>query len=872
MSVLSPLPIDGHLPEIIDALKTSRSLVIVAPPGAGKTTRVPVAMMRGNVIAGEHKNIIMLQPRRVAARASAARIAAENGWELGREVGYHVRFDRKIGRDTRLRVLTEGILNRQLLDDPYLEGIGAVILDEFHERSLHTDMAIALLREVQETVRDDLKIIVMSATLQAEPVARFLGGCPIVRTAGRAFPIDVRYSPVVRGYEEDGIVEAVSRFFEGETTTLAQRDILVFLPGTEEIRRVMRRLELLMQRENLLVVPLHGSLTGDEQDLAIRPDSHGRRKIILATNIAETSLTIEGVGIVIDTGLARVAGYDTERGLDKLEVQRISQASATQRSGRAGRTGPGTAIRLWSEKEWERMEPFETAEIRRVDLCATVLELHAWGKSDPRAFGWYEAPDESILSAAEALLAMLGAVDESGHITAIGRQLAGLPVHPRLGRLLVAAMHIGMLREGATLAALMSEKDILRWEKNESRDSLAAGAGRVMGLSDLLLRLEIIESRGHDSRVDSSALRQVLRVRDELFRVGERITQSAISSANVVNATSNKTPLLALEEPEGELRKLILYAYPDRVCRRRGAADRGVMVGGGGVKLSPDSIVRQGEFFVAVDARQDQRSSAREAFVRVASAIDVAWLEQLFPSQIRREKSVIYDEDRQRVVGLAQVWYRDLLLREDKDAPVDAEQAAEALGAILRQRAADIFRGDESSAAMLARVALLRDKMPEKHWPVWNDEELGEILVTSATDLRSLDAVKALPLASILKSSLVYPLDRLLEQEAPAEMEVPSGSRIQLRYAASGEVVRAARLQELFGWLDTPRIAGGRVPIKLELLGPNYRPVQVTSDLKSFWSNAYFQVRKDLKARYPKHSWPEDPLTAKAEAKGRKRR
>lgn len=872
MSVLSPLPIDGHLPEIIDALKKSRSLVIVAPPGAGKTTRVPVAMMRGNVIAGEHKNIIMLQPRRVAARASAARIAAENGWELGREVGYHVRFDRKIGRDTRLRVLTEGILNRQLLDDPYLEGIGSIILDEFHERSLHTDMAIALLREVQETVRDDLKIIVMSATLQAEPVAKFLGGCPIVRTVGRAFPIDIRYAPVLRGYEEEGVAEAVGRLLEEKTAAAGGRDVLVFLPGAEEIRRVMRRLESLAQRENLLVVPLHGSLTGDEQDLAIRPDRQGRRKIILATNIAETSLTIGGVGVVIDTGLARVAGYDAERGLDKLEVQRISQASATQRSGRAGRTGPGVAIRLWSEKEWERMEAFETPEIRRVDLCATVLELHAWGKSNPRAFGWYEAPDEEILSAAEALLAMLGAVDQSGQITAIGRQLAALPVHPRLGRLLARAIEIGMLREGATLAALMSEKDILRWEKNESRDSLAAGAGRVMGSSDLLLRLEMIESRGHDPRVDSASLRQVLRVRDELIRVGERIAKSAMSYANVVNATSNKNSPRAVEEPEAELRKLALYAYPDRVCRRRGSADRGVMVGGGGVKLSPESIVRQGEFFVAVDARQDQRSAAREAFVRIASAIDVAWLEQLFPSQIRREKMVVYDEGRKRVVGLAQVWYRDLLLREEKDAPVDAEQAAAALGAILKQRAGDIFRGDESAAVMIARVALLREKMPEKSWPTWNDEELGEILVNSAGGLKSLDAVRALPLASILKSSLVYPLDRLLEQEAPAEMEVPSGSLIQLRYASNGEVVLAARLQELFGWIDTPRIAGGRVPIKLELLGPNYRPVQVTSDLKSFWANAYFQVRKDLKARYPKHSWPEDPLTAKAEAKGRKRR
>lgn len=860
-----PLPIDRSLPEIVDALRRSRSLVIVAPPGAGKTTRVPVAMLRERVVEGEHRNIVMLQPRRVAARAAAARIAAENVWELGREVGYHVRFDRKIGRDTRLRVLTEGILNRQLLEDPFLDGVGAVVLDEFHERSLHTDVAIALLREVQETVRPDLKIVVMSATLEAEPVAAFLGGCPIVRTEGRAYPIDVRYAAVVRGDEEIGVVDEIRKLIEGQTKMSAPadkgKDVLVFLPGAKEIRRVLRGLESLADRHDLVLAPLHGSLTGDEQDRAIRPDPAGRRKIICATNIAETSLTIDGVGVVIDTGLVRVAGYDAERGLDKLEVMRISKASATQRAGRAGRTGPGVAIRLWSEKEWERMEAFETPEIRRVDLCATVLELHAWGKSDPRGFGWFERPDEEILWAAEGLLSMLGAVDEGGRITEIGRRLARLPVHPRLGRLLLAAADRGLSREGATLAALISERDILRWERNESRDSLAAGAGRVMGSSDLLLRMELIESRAHDSRIDSGALRQVLRVRDELERVMEWDGKGQTANGKRDGGAPE----------EGDLLKLVLWAYPDRVCRRRGGPDRGVMVGGGGVRLSPESVVRQGDFFVAVDARRDERSAAREAFVRVASAIDVAWLEHMFPAQIRREREVIYDEARQRVVGAARVWYRDLLLREDKDAPVDPAQASAALREVLRRQAGDIFRANEEAAAVLMRVALLRDKMPEKAWPKWDDAELGEILADAATGRRSLAEVKTLPLGSILKSALAYPLDRLLEQEAPEALEVPSGSTIRLRYSAD-EVALAARLQELFGWLDTPRIAGGRVAVKVELLGPNYRPVQVTSDLRSFWANAYFQVRKDLKARYPKHAWPEDPLTARAEARGGRRR
>jgi ATP-dependent helicase HrpB len=858
------------LPEIVAALRGSRSLVVVAPPGAGKTTRVPVAMLRDGLVEGEHRNIVMLQPRRVAARAAAARIAQENGWDLGREVGYHVRFDRKIGRETRLRVLTEGILNRQLLDDPFLEGVGAVVLDEFHERSLNTELAIALLREVQETVREDLKIVVMSATLEAEPVARFLGDCPIVRTQGRTFPVEIQYVAALRGDEEGAVAEEVRKVIQGQTRMSAPpkdpaaeaaspgKDVLVFLPGAEEIRRVMRGLEPLAEREGVEVVPLHGSLTGEEQDRAIRPDPHGRRKVICATNIAETSLTIEGVGVVVDGGLARVAGYDAERGLDKLEVRRISRASATQRAGRAGRTGPGVAVRLWSEKEWERMAAFEAPEVRRVDLCATVLELHAWGKSDPRAFGWYEPPDEATLTAAEGLLSMLGAIDPSGTITDVGRALAQMPVHPRLGRLLLAAAERGLVREGATLAALMSERDVLRFERFD-RHSIAGGAGQASGASDLLLRLELIESRAHDPRIDSQALRQVLRVRDELVRVAERLGGRARASG-------------APEDREEALLKLVLWAYPDRVCRRRGGDDRGVMVGGGGVRLAAESVVKRAEFFVAVDARQDERSAAREAFVRVASAVDVAWLEEMFPGQIRRERAVTFDEARQRVVAQGRVHYRDLLLREDKDAPVDPAQAAEAFAEVLRARGGELFRADEAAAGVLDRVALLRERMPERPWPAWDDAELGEVLAAGAGGARSLAAVRALPLAAILKAALPYPLDRLLDQEAPEALEVPSGSRIRLRYGgAGGEVVLAVRLQELFGWLDTPRVAGGRVPVKLELLAPNYRPVQVTSDLRSFWAGAYFQVRKDLKARYPKHAWPEDPLTAKAEAKGGRR-
>jgi ATP-dependent helicase HrpB len=447
------LPIDEHLPRIVEDLRKYRALVLVAEPGAGKTTRVPPAILAANLLSSEHPNLVMLQPRRVAARAAAMRIAEEHNWSLGNEVGYHVRFDRKIGPRTRMRVVTEGILSRQLLDDPFIEDIGCVVLDEFHERSLHTDVAIALLREVRQSVRDDLMLVVMSATLEAEPVAKFLGDCPIVRVPGRTFPVEIRHEAAGTGRIAETVADAIARHVQ---MTPGGGDVLVFLPGAEEIRRVGDQIALLAERENLQVFPLYGSLDAREQMAALAPSA--RRKIILATNIAETSLTIDGVTSVIDSGYARIAGYDAQRGLDRLDLKRISKASATQRAGRAGRTGPGVCLRLWSAKEDAELEPFELPEIQRVDLCSTVLSLHAWGQNDPRKFGWFEPPDEAMLAAAERLLGMLGALSGDGKkITELGKRIQTLPVHPRLACLLLFAAEEGLAEEGAALAALLAE-------------------------------------------------------------------------------------------------------------------------------------------------------------------------------------------------------------------------------------------------------------------------------------------------------------------------------------------------------------------------------------------------------------------------------
>ncbi|HWE96611.1 MAG TPA: ATP-dependent helicase C-terminal domain-containing protein [Tepidisphaeraceae bacterium] len=907
---MTPLPIDSHLPEIVAKVRAARSLVLVAPPGAGKTTRVPPAILRAGLLSAGHPNLVMLQPRRVAARASAQRIADENGWVLGREVGYHIRFERRIGPETRLRVLTEGILTRQLLEDPFLEGTGAVLLDEFHERSLHTDMSIAMLREIRQTVRDDLILIVMSATLEAEPVAKFLGDCPIVRTEGRTYPIQLTYAhaaPAGRSQDiPDRVADALSDLLTGIDSTSPDNtairsspppasfspplpasprlrvpasasppandpgDILIFLPGVEEIRRTAQRLESLAQRQDLLLVPLHGSLTGDEQFAALRPAS--RRKVILSTNIAETSLTIEGVRTVIDSGLARVAGYDPQRGLDRLELVRISKASATQRAGRAGRTAPGRCVRLWSQQEDRAMPDFETPEIQRVDLCGTVLALHAWGKTNPRAFGWYDPPPEQTLAAAERLLAMLGALtsEADGRITPIGTRLLSLPAHPRLGRLLLAAAEQGLLPEGAAVAALLSEKDIVR---PSDYDPSAMFRPAVQASSDVLIRLDLLARAEQDRfgpgarslRIDVGAAWQVARARDELERLGSRLLPPGARAP--ARRSANEPP------DEDALLKLPLLAYPDRVARRRGAdPDAAVMVGGGGVRLARESAVKQAEFFLALDARQDERRITREALVRVASAIDVRWLEELFPESIRRERSVVFDPQRQRVVGIHSIFYRDLLLREDRNAPVDPEQAQYVLAAALRPRAGEIFAADEPAANWLARLALLRQAMPEHPWPDPSPEALGELLASALHGKKGLDDLKGVPLLQLLQGTLHYPLDRLLEENAPQEIEVPSGSRIRVQYAPGQPPILAVRLQELFGWTDTPRVANGRVPVLLHLLGPNFRPVQITGDLRSFWTTTYFQVRKDLRIRYPKHSWPEDPLTAKPEAKGTRRR
>jgi ATP-dependent helicase HrpB len=850
---MTRLPIDPALPEIVDRVRERRCLVLVAPPGAGKTTRVPVALVEAGLL-GPGQALVMLQPRRVAARAAAARIAEENGWTLGGRVGYQIRFEKRVSPETRIKVVTEGILNRQLVDDPFLESVGAVLLDEFHERSLHSDLALALLREVRESVRDDLIVVVMSATMDAEPVAKFLGDAPIVRVEGRSFPVEIHY----RGTETGNWGVALARAIE-EAVAIdpTPGDILGFLPGVGEIQRAARELAPWASRAGVVVLPLHGSLSSEEQDAALRPNA--RRKVVLATNIAETSLTIDGVTTVVDSGVARYASYDPEKGLDRLTLGAISRASADQRAGRAGRTAPGRCIRLWTEREHRGFAASDVPEIRRVDLASTVLALHAWGHADPERFGWFEAPEAGALEAADRLLVDLGALDgPGGTITSLGRRLLDLPVHPRLARLLIEASERGFLQEGAALAALLSEKDFL----NRSFDRNARP--EVHASSDVLIRLDRLDEAERvnfspalrDRGIDPNDARQVSRVRLNLLRIGRRLP-----GAN------------PREPGEDELLQLILLAYPDRVVRRRGGdGSTGVMVGGRGVRLDQASVVRESEFFLGLDPWEDRRGGTLEARVKIASAIKVEWLEEFFPEALRRERSVQFDEGRGRVVGVSTLSYRDLMLREDRNAPVDPKLAGEALALALAPRGRDFFEKDEATNLWLARFDLAARVLPEFDWPTFDPAAWSELIALACLGKKSAEEVSGGALLAILKGRLSYAQNQRLDNQVPEALAVPSGNRIKLTYLAGSPPVLAVRLQELFGWPETPRIAAGRVPVLLHLLGPNYRPVQITDDLASFWANAYFQVRKDLRARYPKHSWPDDPLKAPAESRGGRRR
>lgn len=837
------LPVDPFVPVLVGHLRERGAAVLVAPPGAGKTTRVPPALLAAGLL--ERGALWVLQPRRVAARAAARRIAEELGEPVGERAGYQVRDEGARSARTRILVVTEGILTRRLLEDPSLPGIAAVLLDEFHERSRHADLALAMLREVRATLREDLLLVVASATLDPEPVARFLsdagGPAPVVTVPGRPYPVEVRHAPHGDARPLEARVAAAVRVALAEGPP---GDVLVFLPGAAEIRRARDAVDSI--ETGLDVRVLHGDLPGAAQDAALAPARDGRRRVLLATNVAETSLTIEGVTAVVDSGLARTLRYDARSGLDRLVLGRIPRASAEQRAGRAGRTGPGLAIRLFSAHEERGLRPFEEPELARTDLAAPLLDVLLWTARDPSLFGWFEAPPASSVTRALRLLRRLGAVEPgSFRPTALGARMAALPVAPRLAALVLAGASRGFAREAATLAALVEERDVLA-----GRRAFGAETEEIDHSSDLLLRLELLDegvrrglSRGHlvGLGLDPGAALAVLRLRDLLRR---RLPA---------------TPAAA-RPAEDDLLRLVLAAYPDRVARRRRpGGPEAILAGGTPLVFDPRCPVRSAELVAVVETSAAPSGPDR---IRLASAVSRACLEELPGEPVRSETVRSWDAASGRVVALRHVVYDGLVLEEREiPAPLDDETASFLLEAARRDLAAALDLGD-GVRRLRARVAFLRRAMPEVDLPPLDDEALAALLPDLVPGCRRLAELRALPLEPLLRARLGPRALRLLDEHAPAALPVPTGRDLPLRYEGAGAPVLAVKLQELFGLAETPRVAAGRVPVLLHLLSPAGRPVQVTTDLASFWSTTYPAVRRELRGRYPKHPWPEDPWSA----------
>ncbi len=842
---LAPLPIDALLPELAATLGRANCLVLRAPPGAGKTTRVAPALLDSGLIG--KKSLVLLQPRRLAARAAAERIASERGTRLGEETGYQVRFERRAGPRTRILVMTDGMLLRRLQDDPFLEDVGCVVFDEFHERSLNLDLALAIVRRTQLELRPELKIVVMSATLAAGPVARFLGDCPSLESEGRLFPVDIRYQRHAPGEP----LEALAAEAVAEAAAQTAGHVLVFLPGQREIWRAQRQLETLDAASGVVIMPLHGELPLSEQQAVLQPSA--QRKVVLATNVAETSITIDGVTAVVDSGLARQQQFDPALGLNRLELCRISRAAAEQRAGRAGRTGPGICLRLWTEREQQGMADFETPEVFRVDLSGPVLELLHWGEADPGRFAWFESPPAESLRRAEILLRRLGAIGLAG-LTPLGRQMVRLPVHPRIARLLLAGHAAGYSSEAALAAAMLSERDPLRHDQRRQQPLEHWSA------SDVLDRMAIIEEfqRGGDrspagAQINRNAARFILRARDQLLRL-----------------LDHEPPDEQSEQPtsaDEAVRRALLTAYPDRLARRRAAGSRRAgMVGGRGVCLAPESAVVESELFVCVDLQEIGRS---EALVRQASAVERDWLPA---EQLQVSTELEFDSERQRVLAIRRTRFEDLVIDESPTGiPPGADAAAILAGeAAARLEPSQWFDADAQS--FLARVELLRRHLPELDWPSWAAEDPNSLLPELCQGCVSFEDLRRKPVLPLLQGRLTARQLAMLEREAPPRLRVPSGSQIAIDYSIGKPPAMAVRIQELYGLAETPRVAGGRVRLVLHLLAPNMRPQQVTDDLASFWANTYEQVRKDLKRRYPKHAWPDDPAHAQAEcAPGRRR-
>lgn len=822
------MPVESAIGSLRQALDSAGGAVLVAEPGAGKTTVVPWRLKDESWLDG--RKIIMLEPRRVAARMAAARIAWHLGEEVGATVGYRVRSDTRVSRSTRIEVVTEGVLTRIIQNDPALEQYGLVILDEFHERSLHADLGLALTLQTRAILRPDLRILIMSATLDAQAVARILGDVPIINAAGRVHPVETRYRPLRPGQRTEAAVAAAVR----EALQAEGGDLLVFLPGVGEIRRV----ELLLAEGAPLgasVLPLHGSMPPAAQDAALR--SGPERRVILATAVAETSLTVPGVRVVIDSGWMRVPRFSPRTGMSRLETVRVTLASAAQRRGRAGRTEAGVCYRLWAAGEEPGFLPHRTPEILASDLAPLALELAAAGIADPTELAWLDPPPPPALAQARDLLVLLGAVDAGGRITSLGRSMAALPMHPRLARMAVQAKAVGQGPLAAVLAALLSDRDIATRPAPDRPADV-----------DLRLRIEALAGRrvpGFD--VDRGGLHRVkAEVREWQDRLG---APGSVGDAEEVGT-------------------LLSWAYPDRIAARRsGQFGRFLLRNGRGGSVPLDQGLSRADYLVVAEVDD----TGAESRIQLAAPLGVDVISALVDEHGERLTDTVWNAERRAVVVWERVRLGAIIVEERPLHRPAADLVRPAVLAEVRARGLDLLQWDEGSVRVRQRLAFLHQVDPDR-WPAVTDADLLEHLEGWLGPAVGSGNLAEVAPGSLLLQWLPYQLRGSFDDLAPDRIEVPTGSRLQIDYSDPAAPVLPVRLQEMFGVTTTPRVAGGRVPLTIHLLSPAGRPVQVTRDLAGFWRTSYFDVRKDMKGRYPKHEWPEDPLQATPTRRAKPRR
>lgn len=822
-----PLPIDPVLPQVLQKLRDCPAVVLQAPPGAGKTTRVPLALLADPTVASGR--IVMLEPRRLAAAQAAMRMATVLGEDVGGRIGYTIRFERRVSPLTRVEVVTEGVLTRRVQHAPDLEGVSVVIFDEFHERSLQGDLALALCLEVQRELRPDLKLLVMSATLDCEPIAALLGGAPVITAAGQAFPVTIHYRDEPdSGRLPQRMAAAVHRALKE-----VAGDVLAFLPGVGEIRACQELLQESLPQNGVAVCPLYGDLPFSQQQTAMQPGA--QRRVVLATNIAETSLTIDGVRVVLDSGFSRLLRYDPASGMNRLVTLRESRASAEQRAGRAGRQAPGVCYRLFSRHTFGALTGFTPPEITVADLATLVLELAVWGVQDVSSLSWLDVPPVQSLAAARGLLEMLGALDGHGRPTELGRQMAELPVHPRIARMLLRGRDMGLIQPACLLAALLSERDIFHYRP---------GQHASLCDSDVLERWEaLLRNHGPDGRLHGGAVRGIERTAGQLARL------MGVPWAGLPAADSSAD----------QVARLLLAAYPDRVAMAREGDDhRYLLANGRGALLSARSGVR-GALLLAVQVDAGSHGDGR---IHLASRLTVDVVRDECGHHLVNQRQVVWDAVQERIsageeecLGAVILSRRPVTARDDEAIPLLLE--------VIGNSTMQILNWGKDVQRFLGRARLVRAAYPEEDWPelteAWllanRDRWLGPFLhgLRSRRDLAALNLLN--PLSALLSRQQI----RHLDERAPLQITVPSGNAIAIDYVSSGEPVLAVKLQELFGLADTPAIASGRIPLLVHLLSPAGRPVQVTKDLRGFWETGYREVRRELKGRYPKHPWPENP-------------